>query len=118
MPQMPGGSAPRPPIWSWYIAYAIAMALMYLLCAMGGVLLAVVPPEDGDPVQGIIMAVVGFPLLLLYGAALFMPKRPWAWTFHLVLIALSGTSACCLPVCIPLVIHWLKPETKAFFGKY
>jgi hypothetical protein len=115
---MPGGDAPTPPIWPWYIAYAIVMALMYVACAGGGVLLAVAAPEDGDRVQGLIMAIIGFPLLLLYGAAPLMPKRPWAWTFHLVLIALSGTSACCIPICIPLVIYWLKPETKAFFGKY
>jgi hypothetical protein len=32
-----------------------------------------------------------------------------------VTIGLGMTSACTLPICIPLLIFWLKPETKAFF---
>jgi hypothetical protein len=117
-PQMPGGPAPTPPVWPWYVAYAILMAIMYLLCAGGGTVLAVAADRDEDRIQGIIMAVIGMPLLVLYGAAPLLPKRPWAWTFHLVLIGLAATSACCTPVAIPLFIFWLKPETKAFFGKY
>ena len=119
VPQMPGGSGPKPAVWTWYVVYALTMAFMYLACAVGGVVLAVAAEGGEDSVaQGIVMTVIGLPLLLLYGAAPFFPKRPWAWTFHMVLIALSGTSACCIPVCIPLIIFWLKPETKAFFGKY
>ena len=118
MPQMPGGNGPKPQVWTWYVVFALAMAFMYLMCLGGGAMLAALAENEQDKVQGVIMAVIGLPLLGLYGSAPFFPKRPWAWTFHLVLIALSGTSACCIPVCIPLVIFWLKPETKAFFGKY
>jgi hypothetical protein len=27
------------------------------------------------------------------------------------------TSACFLPFCIPLLIFWLKPEAKHYFGR-
>jgi hypothetical protein len=33
-----------------------------------------------------------------------------------VIICLGMTSACFLPVCIPLLIFWIKPETKLYFG--
>ena len=107
----------RAPVWPYYVAYCVAMALMYAgVMAMGGVLLSVGNKAD-DQVMGAILAIVGFPLLLLYAAAPFLPKRPWAWVFHLVLIGIAMTSACCIPVGIPLLILWLKPETKAMFGR-
>lgn len=106
-----------PAVWPWYIAYVVAMTALYALVFAGGVLLALVADNGEDTVQGVIMAVVGVPFTLLYGAGLFLPKRPWAWTYHLVLIGLSTTSGCCLPVAVPLIIHWTKPETKAFFGR-
>jgi hypothetical protein len=46
-----------------------------------------------------------------------MPRRPWAWIFGLVLICIGLTSLCCLPVAIPLLLSWLKPETKSYFGR-
>jgi hypothetical protein len=27
------------------------------------------------------------------------------------------TSVCCIPACVPLLIYWIKPETKAYFGR-
>jgi hypothetical protein len=27
------------------------------------------------------------------------------------------TSACFLPACIPLLIYWIKPDVKAYFGR-
>lgn len=42
---------------------------------------------------------------------------PWLWTYDLVIICLGMTSTCILPASIPLLIFWLKPETKRYFGK-
>jgi hypothetical protein len=49
--------------------------------------------------------------------ALLLPPRPWTWIYHLVIICFGMTSACCIPMCVPLVIFWLKPDTKAYFGR-
>ena len=35
---------------------------------------------------------------------------------HVVLISVGLMSLCIAPASIPLLIHWLKPETKARFG--
>jgi len=66
---------------------------------------------------------VGFFLLisaLVWGGASFLGTRvapdAAAWTLGLVLIAL-GLTSCCLPLCLPLLIFWLKPETQQFFGR-
>jgi hypothetical protein len=58
--------------------------------------------------------------LPLFGACLLplvLRPQPWLWTYDLVIICLGMTSACFLPACIPLLIFWLKPETKHYFGR-
>lgn len=104
-------------MWPWYIAYAVMMALVYMCCVgLGAVMLA--SGDDEAMIQGVILGFIGFILMIIFGVAPFLPKKPWAWTYHLVLICLSMTSMCCMPISIPLMIYWLKPETKAFFQKY
>jgi len=68
-------------------------------------------------VEGMVFAVCGFPLMIPFGMGVLLPARPWAWTMGMVLICLGLTSVCTIPACIPLLIFWLRPETKAFFGK-
>ncbi len=115
---------PGPPaVWSWYLAYAIGLAVVYAMCLLGSIALFVIGlGSDGHDAgemiaTGAIMAVFCVPFFVATAAAPLLPKAPWAWTYHLVLIGIGMTSACCLPACIPLLIHWLKPETKAFFGR-
>ena len=107
-----------PPVWRWYVVYTVAMAVMYLAVTIGGGFVFVAAPHGEGQVQGAIMAVIGLPLMILYGAAPFLRKTSTTYTVHLVLIGIGLTSACCVPACLPLLIYWLKPETKAFFGKY
>ncbi len=52
-----------------------------------------------------------------YGVATFMPRKPWAWTFGLVVIAL-GCPSVTIVVCLPLLLAWLKPEVKAAFCRF
>ena len=58
-----------------------------------------------------------FGLAGVFGAAPFLPRRPWVWIYDLVLICLGLTSVCCLPATIPLLVYWLKPEAKSWFGR-
>ena len=41
----------------------------------------------------------------------------WLWIYDLIIICLGMTSACFWPAVIPLLIFWLKPETKRHFGR-
>lgn len=103
------------------------MSAIYLGCVVLGVLLlwfraevASWPPRD-DPrtilVYGVVLAVIGSVLHTVFFAAFFLPRRPWSWIAHLVLIAIGLTSCCTLPAAIPLLVSWLKPETQAWFGR-
>jgi hypothetical protein len=113
-----------PPVWKWYVAYCIAMALLYAMVAALGVILMILPPETfagKDPaalkIQAIVCILIGLPFILIYAIAPFLPKKPWAWIYGIVMIAISLTSCCCLPAGIPLLIFWIKPETQRFFGR-
>jgi len=68
-------------------------------------------------VMGIGILLMGLGLLVASLLPLVLRPRPWLWTYDLVIICLGMTSACFLPACIPLLIFWLKPETKSYFGK-
>jgi hypothetical protein len=66
---------------------------------------------------GVVLLLTG---LALFGACLLplvLEPRPWLWTYDLVIICLGMTSTCILPASIPLLIYWLKPETKRYSGK-
>lgn len=116
----------EPRVWMWYRVYAGFMGGLYLLVMLGGIALAVFAPslEGGGGempemprFMGVMYAVIGLPFAAAYLAAFFIPRVPWAWIYHLVLICVGLTSVCCMPATIPLLIFWLKPETKVFFGR-
>jgi hypothetical protein len=67
--------------------------------------------------EGCLFIGLGLPLMILFAAAPFLPKKPWVWIYGIVLIALGMTSPCCLPATIPLLIFWIRPETQQFFGR-
>jgi hypothetical protein len=119
---MTDSTSPAPAVWTWYLAYAIALAVVYWICVAAGIALLVFNPAQSSGemptwLTGGILIGMGVPFGLAFSAAPFLPKRPWAWVYHLVAICIGMTSACCMPACIPLLIYWLKPETKAMFGK-
>jgi len=119
---VPGATAG---VWPWYVAYAMFMGLVYLCCIAGGAWIVAAGPSTfgSGPeateviVQGYVLLAMGVPLSVMYFAVPFLPKKPWAWIYHVVLIGFGLTSCACWPVAIPLIIYWLKPETKWMFGR-
>lgn len=60
-----------------------------------------------------VMAIV---LALLNISLAFAPQtRKW-WTAHLINQVMGTLECCCLPLGLPLVIMFLKPEVKALFS--
>jgi len=111
-----------PGVIAWYRVYCAAMALMYLLLAILFIFLISMDLDlDMDELEfqitSIIMIVFGLPFALLYFIGCFLTHRGWHWVLGLILIALGLTSCCCLPACIPLLIFWIKPETKAWLKR-
>ena len=117
-------TAEAPPAYKWFVVYCVLMAVLYLVVAVMGIVFLVVdapPDQEMDPVEakimGAVFLVMGLMFFVPYAATPFLPRKSWVWVVGIVLICLGLTSACCLPVCIPLLIYWLKPEMKAFYGR-
>jgi uncharacterized paraquat-inducible protein A len=111
-----------PPVYKWFVAYSICMALLYLaLIPMGIAFMSMEPDAEMSAaeakIMGSVMIVLGLVFFIPYAAAPFLPRQSWVWVFGLVLICIGLTSACCLPACVPLLVFWLKPEMKAFYGR-
>jgi len=66
--------------------------------------------------QPSMFAAMGLALCAAIGVGLLAPRRKWGWVYALVVICLGLTSCCTMPACIPLLIFWLKPETKAYYN--
>ena len=107
----------------WYRVYCAVLAALYLFVIVIGIVMAIMQPQTREYspremlVMGIIYAIVGAVFFLVFAVALFLPPKPYNWIVGIVLIALGMTSCCFLPACVPLLIFWFKPETKAFFGR-
>lgn len=111
----------RPGVIPWFKAYCVMMCLIYLLVAAMGVVLLLMEPNNLDTTaeelltMGIVCISLGLGLMTVFLIPLLLRPRPWLWVYDLVLICLSLTSICFWPFAIPLLIFWIKPETKAFF---
>lgn len=111
----------------WYRVYCGLMAGLYLLLFVVGIFLVSVGPEmmpDVTEEDAIAMKISGWSYLVAgavflvpFAIGLFLGNAPWCWIYGIVLICLSFTSVCCLPAGIPLLIFWIKPETKAWYGR-
>jgi hypothetical protein len=112
----------------YFRIYGAIFALFYGMFVVAGGGMFVAPLFVDRGVSGGAGAEVGFYLAgLLYGGvgllfavptivALFGGRRPWVHTLGTVVIALGMINFCCLPVLIPLLIVWMKPETRRWFG--
>ena len=111
-----------PGVWPWFIVYCVVMALMYLCVAgIGSVFFFVDPGElEMEPFEavaaGVIYSGLGVSLLAVFAVAPFLPRRKWVWIYDLVVICVGMTSCCTLPACVALLIFWIRPETRQFFG--
>jgi len=111
----------QPGVVLWFKIYIGLNALMYI--AIAGLLaaLAILAPESLAEELGpafLLLGIAGFCIILavLYLVALFFPRRPWAWVYDLVLICLGFTGCLTIPFSIALLVFWIKPEAKHWFG--
>lgn len=121
-PDLPAATAP--PVVLWARVYAGVLALVYVLVALVGVFVLVMGVSIGPGSKDALPAAVMGGIYIVLGVAFAIPttwgvfagRKKYAWYLHMVLICLGFSSCACLPFCIPLVIYWLKPETKAWYG--
>jgi len=112
-----------PGVILWYRIYNGLMALMYI--GLTGFLWLVKlmdvqfesPQEETDlAIMAWVFLVVGLPMAIFHLVCCFMTHRRWHWILGFFSIGI-GMTGCCLPVCIPILIFWINPETKAWFGR-
>jgi len=107
----------------WYRIYIGAMLALYAAVAIGGLVFAVMSTsfagreQEDALMMGIIYGIFGMIFAAVYGVALFLPRKPFNWIVGIVMIAIGLSSCCLLPATVPLIIFWLKPETRAYFGR-
>jgi hypothetical protein len=110
----------------YFKAYCGFMTLLYVLVMGLGVVLMLLPTLDpslaptgpGEPptwVVGGLYAAVGLVLSVPYGLAIFVGQRPWVHIYGIILIGLTLTSCACIPIGLPLLLAWIKPEVKAWY---
>ena len=113
----------KPPVVIWFKIYCGFMCVLYLALAAISLLFFLGDPADLEMSQiearflGVFLLLLGLGLFLVFLLPLLLRPRSWLWTYDLVVICLGMTSSCLLPACIPLLIFWLKPATKEYFGK-
>ena len=112
-----------PGVILWYRIYNVLTAVMYLgLVALlwwskSGVVEFDSPEEEMEvTILAWVFLVIGLPLAIFHLVCCFMTNRRWHWMLGFFPIGI-GMTGCCLPFCIPLLIFWLKPETKAWLGR-
>ncbi|MEM9280917.1 MAG: hypothetical protein AAGA96_03760 [Verrucomicrobiota bacterium] len=107
----------------WFRIYCVVLAALYVLVAALGVAILALPPEklqmgkQESVAAGGLFIVMGLVFFLLVLPGLFLPPRPGGWIYGLVLICIGLTSVLFLPICIPLLIFWLKPPVQFWFGR-
>ena len=103
----------------WFKVYVAVLSSVYLLFVIGGIIMIAMNwnEEREGVIAGSIMALLGLLFVGIFAVGLFLPQRPWAWIYALVLIACGFTSCLTLPFSIWLLIKFLEPQTKLFFGK-
>ncbi|MEM6820955.1 MAG: hypothetical protein AAF558_03280 [Verrucomicrobiota bacterium] len=114
-------TTPTPVIW--FKVYCGLMTTIYglLLIAAPFLIFMDFPAPDGEDIvlkiYGGFILVISLFLAIACALPIFLPPKPWVWIYSLVVICLGLTSICFWPICIPLLIYWIKDPTKAHYGR-
>jgi SNF family Na+-dependent transporter len=107
----------------WFRVYSIFLALVYVACIAGGAFFLTLDPSEAEmpetwiAVFGSLFILMSLIFAIGFGLGAFLPPKPWAWVYGMVLICIGMTSALFLPFCIPLLIFWLKDPVNEWFGR-
>ena len=107
----------------WYRFYCGSLSALYALIAAAGLFIAYIQPSSSSQspeeslIMGLIYAIVGTIFFAIFLVASILPPKPYNWIVGIITIALGMSSCCLWPAVIPLLIYWIKPETREFFGR-
>lgn len=109
-----------PSVVSGLLAYALFMELN--LSLKGLMMLFALAIKFDDPQESIqepLSRLLGIAIVFALHLVPLVGRRvPWAWWYNLCIIGLSFLVTCWIwPISVAMLIYWLQPETKAFYGK-
>jgi cell division protein FtsW (lipid II flippase) len=113
-----------PPVWRWYVAFCWLLAAANFGLAILGLDMIRQPEKftsevfDLETIRQIGMLGLGTGIVFIVLNILMtrLPTKPWAWVTHLTNILVPMVFCCPIVICIPLLVAWMRPETKAHFG--
>lgn len=106
----------KPGVVLWAKLYMGAMSALYFVLLLFSPFMLMSGDEEAV-IYGFVFIFVGIPCAILSAIPIFLAPKPWVWVWILIVIAFGMTSVCCLPVTVPLLIFWIKPETKRYYGQ-
>lgn len=112
-----------PGVIFWFKAYCWILCVMHFLFMLGSVSFFVIEPEklemppEAAYITGCLLMLSAALFFFVFLLPLVLRPRPWLWVYDIVVICIGFSGACCWPICIPLLIFWIKPEVKQYFGK-
>lgn len=108
----------KPGVVLWFKIYCGFMVVVCTVFVAGGAWVVFgAPGLVSDPGVAIFMLAATLLTAVAYLAALFLRPSPWAWMYHLTMIALGLFGLVTALGCIPLLIFWFKKETRAYYGR-
>lgn len=121
-PKSPDLNMETPSAVTYYRIYAGVLAVIYAALVIAGIGMLVASPSMSGKdqlefiVYGVVFVVMGVPLAIASVVSMFLPQRKWAWFMHVIMAAM-GTSSCCFaPFAIFIIIKYLEPDVKRYFG--
>lgn len=121
----------QPQVVTWFRVYCGLMVVIYIAVAIFGGFMAANPDMLNDPnprpgssvpssadeafIMGVMYCGLGIVLTIVFLVPFFLPRRFGAWIYDLVMICIGLTSCCFWPVTIPLLIFWIKEDTRVWF---
>ncbi len=111
----------HPAAVKWFRIYCGVSCAFYLCLVPVSWSFFLNPPKDMTRSEadffGLLFLAAGLLSFALFVLPFCVAPRPWVWVYGLVLICFGLTSAACLPVAVPLLIFWMKPEVKRYYGR-
>lgn len=108
----------RVSVWPFYAAFVAFVAFVLLAAAGIGAWVCWIAGGVAASLElrllGASIALGGVLLAAAYGYALFAPRRPWAWRYHLALLVLG--IPVCPPLALPLLFIWFRADTRRQFA--
>ena len=107
----------------WYRMYCGSLALLYASLAVFGGFMAYLQPDTREyssnetMIIGLMYALGGAVFFVVFLVATLLPAKPYNWIVGVIMIGIGMTSCFMWPAVIPLLIYWIKPETRSFFGR-